>query len=163
MTPEQYRRHNAAVERRIKTHFEKTNAGDQHVIPYECFANERQRFASMSDDEWHARCADEESYAAEVAGGVDAPPAWLPKRGPEKEKPQRRPTFHPSPIGVKGMTEKQYITACKKLGLSPGYSAAKALGISVTTAQRYRDGTWPVPETIAKLLRAMVKLGTTDV
>ena len=61
------------------------------------------------------------------------------------------------------MTPQQYSTACKKLDLSPGYSAAKALSISVTTAQRYRDGTWPVPETIAKLLRAMVKLGTTDV
>jgi hypothetical protein len=61
------------------------------------------------------------------------------------------------------MTAKEYIRLCKKLDLSPGYSAAPALGISVTTAQRYRDGTWRVSETVAKLLRAMIKLGTTDI
>jgi hypothetical protein len=61
------------------------------------------------------------------------------------------------------MTRNQYIRACEELGLSPGYSAAKALGISVTSAQRYRDGTWPVPETVAKLLRALVALGTTGI
>lgn len=33
MNARDYRRHNAAVERRIAAHFERANAGDQHVIP----------------------------------------------------------------------------------------------------------------------------------
>jgi hypothetical protein len=132
--------------------------------PYEAHANERQRFASMSDDDWQARELEEASWANELAEAVDAAPAWRPDPVNREVKPSRkRPTFHPNPTGVKGMTEREYVRLCKKLGLSPGYSAAKALGISVTTAQRYRDGTWPVSETVAKLLKAMVKLGTTDI
>lgn len=53
------------------------------------------------------------------------------------------------------MTAAQYRAACKSLGISPAYGAAKALGISVTSAQRYAKGTWPVPETVAKLLACM--------
>lgn len=57
------------------------------------------------------------------------------------------------------MTAKQYIAACKSLGISPAYGAAAALGVSVASAQRYAKGTWPVPETVAKLLRALIEQG----
>lgn len=60
------------------------------------------------------------------------------------------------------MTKLQYISACKKLDITVNASA-KVLGISRASAHRYAAGQWDVPETVAKLLRAMVKLGTTDV
>lgn len=60
------------------------------------------------------------------------------------------------------MTSAQYRKACKALGISV-YASAKVLGISNSTAQRYAYDRAVIPETIAKLLRAMVRLGTTEV
>lgn len=57
----------------------------------------------------------------------------------------------------------EYSSNCNKLGLTSSGLAAKALGISRASAHRYANGQWDVPETVAKLLRAMVKLGTTEI
>lgn len=61
------------------------------------------------------------------------------------------------------MTAAQYRKACEKLGLTTVRKMADELGISPAMAQRYAAGKWPPSKTVAKLLRAMVKLGTTDV
>lgn len=60
------------------------------------------------------------------------------------------------------MTAKEFHAALKKLDLSV-YASAKVLCISLSQAQRYAAGTHPIPEKVAKLLRAMVALGRTDV
>lgn len=60
------------------------------------------------------------------------------------------------------MTAKQFNQAVAKLGLSV-YASAPALGISLRQAQRYSAGETAVPMTVAKLLRALVALGTSDV
>lgn len=82
------------------------------------------------------------------AGGVDAPPA-LPQPATEKAK--------------RAMTKLQYISACKKLGLTTVREMADQLGISPAMAQRYAAGKWPPSKTVAKLLRALVALGTTEI
>lgn len=56
------------------------------------------------------------------------------------------------------MTANQYRAAIEKLGLSQA-RAADFLGISPRTSQSYALGEYPVPESIAKLLRLMVRLG----
>jgi hypothetical protein len=60
------------------------------------------------------------------------------------------------------MTPTQYRQACKKLDLSI-YASAKVLCINLRTAQRYAAGESPIPEQTAKLLRALMELGRTDV
>jgi hypothetical protein len=55
------------------------------------------------------------------------------------------------------MTAKEYIQHCERLGMTV-YASAAALGISQSSAQRYGAGKWPVPETVAKLLRALVEV-----
>jgi hypothetical protein len=60
------------------------------------------------------------------------------------------------------MTSKEYRKTCDKLGISI-YASARVLGISLRQAQRYAAEEAAIPETVAKLLRAMVRLGTTDV
>jgi hypothetical protein len=60
------------------------------------------------------------------------------------------------------MTREQYHEACRSLNLSPTYGAARALGISQSSASRYANGR-PIPETVARLLRALMLLGRTDV
>ncbi|BEV44402.1 hypothetical protein [Afipia carboxidovorans] len=65
------------------------------------------------------------------------------------------------PTSKKAMTPKQFDAAVAKLGLSV-YASAPALGISLRQAQRYSSGEADVPETIAKLLRAMILLGKVD-
>ena len=56
------------------------------------------------------------------------------------------------------MTADQYAEVIKDLGLSLAASA-RYLGISTTTAARYRRGTATVPEAHAMLLRAVRDLG----
>lgn len=60
------------------------------------------------------------------------------------------------------MTPKQFDAAVAKLGLSV-YASAPALGISLRQAQRYSSGESPIPIVVAKLLRAMILLGTTEI
>jgi plasmid maintenance system antidote protein VapI len=60
------------------------------------------------------------------------------------------------------MTPTQYRVACGRLHISV-YASAAALGIHENTAYRYANGQRPIPESIAKLLRALVRLGTIDV
>lgn len=60
------------------------------------------------------------------------------------------------------MTPAQYKAACKQLGVTV-YGSAKALAISLPQAQRYAAGKAEIPEKVAKLLRAMIALGTTDI
>lgn len=137
--------------------------------PYQAYANERQRFATMSDDDWHARFADDEAFANEVAGGVDAPPA-VSHQQTEKEKPMRRNQTtgttgdrqSPALSSGKTMTGATYKKLLAKLDLSHdnGWST---LGISRRTSYRYAQDELPIPVTVVKLLRAMVKLGTTEV
>jgi hypothetical protein len=59
------------------------------------------------------------------------------------------------------LTSLEYRKACTKLGLSI-YASSKVLGISLSSAQRYATDKWPVPATVAKLIRALVALGRTD-
>lgn len=152
----------------------KRNRDRGNSSAFEVFANDRQRFAGMSDDDWHARCADDEAYtreADELAGGVDAPPAWLP--GEKETTTRRKSNSHPRPNGSQVMmTAKQYVRACKKLDLTTVREMANELGISPAMAQRYAADKWPVSKTVAKLLetklenkklRALVALGTTDI
>ncbi len=56
------------------------------------------------------------------------------------------------------MTPDQYRKALDKLGLSQA-RAGEFLGVSLRTSQGYALGEYPVPESAAKLLRLMVKLG----
>ena len=60
------------------------------------------------------------------------------------------------------MTATQYRKACDKLDITVNGSA-KVLGISRASAHRYATGLWDAPETVAKLLRVMVTLGTTEI
>jgi hypothetical protein len=66
------------------------------------------------------------------------------------------------PDAKPSMTGAQYRKMCDKLGISI-YASAKVLGVNLRTAQRYAAEETAIPEPVAKLLRAMVKLGTTDV
>lgn len=66
------------------------------------------------------------------------------------------------PTTRKPMTATQYRKYCAELELSIT-SSAKALHISLPQAQRYAAGTHAIPEKIAMLIRAMFKLGTTDI
>lgn len=60
------------------------------------------------------------------------------------------------------MTTKQYRAALKTLGLTPAaQSTALALGLSVRHCQRFAAG-YPVPKTLAKLLRCYLKHGLPD-
>jgi hypothetical protein len=56
------------------------------------------------------------------------------------------------------VTALQYRAAIEKLGLSQ-QRAGLFLGVSPRTSQGYALGEYPVPESIAKLLRLMVQLG----
>jgi predicted transcriptional regulator len=60
------------------------------------------------------------------------------------------------------MKAESYVKALAKLGLSP-YSAAPHLGISRAMSFRYAAGSHAIPETVAKLVRALVRLGTTEI
>jgi hypothetical protein len=60
------------------------------------------------------------------------------------------------------MTPTQYRAACAKLNISI-IKSGEALGVDKRTGQRYAAGDIPIPETVAKLLRAMIRLGTIDV
>lgn len=55
------------------------------------------------------------------------------------------------------MTANQYRKAIEALGLSQ-HRAAEFLGVSPRTSQGYALGEYPVPQSIAKLLRLMLKL-----
>ena len=59
------------------------------------------------------------------------------------------------------MTPTQYREACAALGLSI-YASARAFEVSLPMAQRYASGTAAIPPKIAKLIRACLKLGTTN-
>lgn len=54
------------------------------------------------------------------------------------------------------MTQKQYLAALEKLGLSQ-LAAGRWLGVSPRTAQNYASG-GNVPEPVAKLLRLVIRL-----
>jgi hypothetical protein len=89
----------------------KRNRERNGTSPYECFANERQRFAGMSDDDWHARCADDEAYAAEVGEAVDATspvPQSIEKERPMRQKQPKRTTGTRQPaLGAQAMPRVQ--------------------------------------------------------
>jgi hypothetical protein len=107
---------------------------------------------TMTDDDWN-----------KVAGAVEATPAGEP--GPKETKSRARKPSKPKakakanlPVSSgRSMTENQYVRQLAKLGLSP-YNAAPHLGISWRMSYRYSAGTHPIPETVAKLVRAMVTL-----
>jgi len=60
------------------------------------------------------------------------------------------------------MTPAEYKAQLELLGLTP-YTARAVLGISPRQTYRYASGEAEIPDTVAKLLRAMVALGTTEV
>lgn len=135
----------------------------------------------MSDDDWWLMEAEEAKAPAPVVVGpaVDAtgpgglhgqteegkPCGPQPDIHPRRKRKARPQTSHKDPALADGvtMTGQQYVAACNKLGITPGYGAAKVLGISLAMTQRYAKGSWPIPMTVAKLLRALVKLGTTEI
>jgi hypothetical protein len=92
------------------------------------------------------------------------------KVGRRGQPPPRAATGRPRPEKTPGaggnaqqpMTGEQYRKAVEQLGLSV-YASARALGINLRTAQRYAAGDSVIPPYIAKLLRALVALGRTDV
>ena len=65
-------------------------------------------------------------------------------------------------LGGASMTGAMYRKLLAKLDLSPEHAGPK-LGISRRTSYRYAQDELPIPVTVAKLLRAMVKLGTTEI
>jgi hypothetical protein len=60
------------------------------------------------------------------------------------------------------MTALQYRKACATLGISV-YKSGEVVGVTKRQAYRYASGETPVPEIVAKLLRALIRLGTIDV
>lgn len=132
--------------------------------PYPCRAHQGDRYRNMNHDDradletdWHAWHAEQDEM--NVTEEVDASQDQTEER---KVPPPAKPIVHPARSGVQHMTAAQYKAACKKLDISI-YASAKVLGISLSSAQRYAGGQWPVPETVAKLLRALVKLGLTEI
>ena len=63
---------------------------------------------------------------------------------------------------AKTMDSIGYREACATLKISV-YASADVLGISLRQAQRYASGESPVPDTVAKLLRALIALGRLEV
>ena len=59
------------------------------------------------------------------------------------------------------MTSASYIEALRKLGLTP-YAAAPVIGVSIRQSLRYASGDTPIPEVVAKLVRAFALLGRAD-
>lgn len=59
------------------------------------------------------------------------------------------------------MTPDQYRIAIAKLGLSQ-QRAGPVLGVSPRTSQSYALGETPIPETVAKLLKLMIRLARDD-
>ena len=59
-----------------------------------------------------------------------------------------------------GMTTEEYRAALGKLGLSI-VGSAEHLGVSHRQSQRYANGTSPVADPVAKLLRLAIKTGLT--
>lgn len=55
------------------------------------------------------------------------------------------------------MTPTQYITAIDRLGLSQR-AAGKFLGVDERTSRRWVSGDSAIPESVAKLLRLMIRL-----
>ena len=55
------------------------------------------------------------------------------------------------------MTAKQYVAALERFDLTP-YAAAPVIGVSIRQSLRYASGESAVPESVAKLLRAMAIL-----
>jgi hypothetical protein len=60
------------------------------------------------------------------------------------------------------MNADQYRKACAQLAITVRRSA-EVLSVSERQAYRYANGRSPVPEMVAKLLRALIRLGTIDV
>ena len=58
------------------------------------------------------------------------------------------------------MSDAEYGAALKKLGLSI-VSSAEHLGLSYRQSQRYANGTSPVADPVAKLLRLALRIGLT--
>jgi transcriptional regulator with XRE-family HTH domain len=56
------------------------------------------------------------------------------------------------------MTPQQYLDAIERLGLSQR-SAGEFLGVNERTSRRWVSGQSPVPISVEKLLRLMLKLG----
>lgn len=66
-------------------------------------------------------------------------------------------TIHPL-VFESGMTPKQYAAAIERLGLSQR-GAAAFLGVNERTSRAWVSGQSRIPESAAKLLRLMVRLG----
>jgi hypothetical protein len=61
------------------------------------------------------------------------------------------------------LTAAEYNAACAKLGLPPqGKDIQRLLGICEQTAHRYASGKREVDGTVARLLEALVRLGTLE-
>jgi hypothetical protein len=60
------------------------------------------------------------------------------------------------------MTPAQYTAALRMLGLTTA-AAAPVLGILRRQSFRYAAGDAPIPEVVAKLVRALLELGRTEV
>jgi hypothetical protein len=99
-----------------------------------------------------------------VADRVDALSAGGPLQTEEgHSKPASRRKKRKQPIPPAQLLEAAaYVKNLKRLGLTP-WIGASHLGVSPGMSLRYAAGTHAIPAPVAKLLRALVKLGTTDV
>lgn len=97
-----------------------------------------------------------ETSGEEVGPAVDA-------AGPDADKPETEgKKARPRPALAQAMSPAQYVAGLKKLGLTPS-TCGKHLGISNATSFRYSSGSHPIPAVVAKLIRALVKLGSLEV
>ncbi len=121
--------------------------------PGELVADDVAECPTCRDYVGHCPCCGRKRPGPSGAGTVDAAPA-----GGRGEETNPRP---PKTAG-RAQQARQYVAALRKLGLTP-YGAAPHLGISTRMSIRYAAGTHAIPETVAKLVRAMVRLATVDV
>jgi hypothetical protein len=96
-----------------------------------------------------------------VGQAVDAACPDEPYGKTEEGKPHMPAKKKPIPP-AQLLEAQAYVKNLKRLGLTP-WLGAPHLGISPGMSLRYAAGTHTIPAPVAKLLRALVKLGTTDV
>jgi hypothetical protein len=61
------------------------------------------------------------------------------------------------------MTPTQFIAAIHRLGFPSPYAAAGAIGVSISQAHRYANGSTPIPETVRLLLEMYLRHGLAPV
>lgn len=131
-----------------------------------------EKFMGMTEDDWNDWQEEQASSVDDVGDWwnadepvgpeVDAPGPVRPKRETEGKTARPRAALHHGAAKTQAMSPAQYVAGLKKLGLTPS-TCAHHLGIHIATSFRYSSGSHPIPASIAKLIRAMIRLGTTEI